>query len=106
MGTGLVPAAEPTAHLNGVRDQLLQASDLPAVPGQVYVCAGDEFHGYTTPGSSIYLNILNMGLLRCLENEDEVAAVLAHELPHSLLGHYESSLFVLLQKHMLVGGQG
>ena len=101
-GLGLIPSPQLTAYLNRVRDSLIGVSGVTNVPGSVYLRASNQFSAYTTPDGNVYLDI---GLLRSLDNEDEVAAVLAHELAHSLLGHYESDNMVKFQKHLIVGGQ-
>ncbi len=51
--------------------------------------ANPSFSAYSTPDGNIYVS---MGCLENLKSEDEVAAIIAHELSHVLLGHHSADL--------------
>lgn len=101
-GYGLLHAPQLTAYMNNVRDKLLKAADVEQVTGHVWVAIDREFGAMSTPDGNIYLN---MGIVESLESEDELAAVLAHELAHVLLRHHDSDAFVDAQKHMVAGAE-
>jgi predicted Zn-dependent protease len=50
----------------------------------VYVLKNDEFNAFTTAGNNVYVYT---GLLDAVQNDDELAVVLAHELGHNLARH-------------------
>ena len=62
--------------------------------GRVTVLANPAFSAYSTPDGNIYLA---MGWLKNLENADEAAAILAHELSHVLLAHHSSDIVSEMQ---------
>jgi len=86
-GIGFVHAASLQQYLGALRTQLLAGSGVTSVPGRVTVLANPAFAAYSTPDGNIYLA---MGWLRNLENADEMAAIVAHELSHVLLAHHNS----------------
>lgn len=48
------------------------------------VLDSDEINAFATPGGHVFIT---RGLLRCCRNEDELAAVLAHEIGHIQMRH-------------------
>ena len=48
------------------------------------IVKGDKANAFSVPGGNVYVN---QALLRSVDNEDELAAVLAHETGHLVLGH-------------------
>jgi len=62
---------------------------------RAYVRADSHFAAHSAPDGSIYINI---GLLQDIESEDELAAVLAHELAHILYRHHGTDWFANSQK--------
>ena len=75
-GLGLVPAPAFNAYLNTVLAKLLAQSPVTAVPAKVYVRASGDWAAKTTADANIYVAL---GTLLRLDDEDEVAALLAHE---------------------------
>ncbi|WP_207262832.1 M48 family metallopeptidase [Desulfovibrio sp. Huiquan2017] len=71
------------AYLNSVLKKLQQAWPRESVSSYVFLRPSPEFNAYSTD-QAIFVDY---GLLRALESEDEVAALLAHEYSHILLGH-------------------
>lgn len=88
-GLGFVRVASLEDYLGTVRAQLAAGSGVTGVPGRVSLLANPAFAAYSTPDGNIYLA---MGWLKNLENADEAAAILAHELSHILLGHHTSDM--------------
>ena len=89
-GVGFVRAASLDQYLTALRTQLLAGSGVTDVPGRVTVLANPAFAAYSTPDGNIYLA---MGWLKNLENADEMAAIVAHELSHVLLTHHTADLW-------------
>jgi Zn-dependent protease with chaperone function len=56
-------------------------------PVQVHILGVDYYNAYSLPDSSI---VVAFGLLDQAQSDDEVAFVLAHELGHLRLGHFNS----------------
>jgi Zn-dependent protease with chaperone function len=88
-GLGFVRSASLEQYLVAVRTPLLAASGVSGVPGRVTLLANPAFAAYSTPDGNIYLA---MGWLKQLENADEAAAIVAHELSHVLLRHHTSDM--------------
>ena len=94
-GLGFVRSAPLEQYLNAVRTKLLASSGITDVPGHVMILASSSFQALSTPDGNVYVS---MGCLDSLENGDEVAAILAHELSHILLAHHTSDLISGMQK--------
>jgi Zn-dependent protease with chaperone function len=101
-GAGLVYAPELVSHLNGVAKRLTSASPVTGVPLRVHLRAFLGYGAVSTPDANVYLDL---GLLHLLQSEDEVAAVLAHELGHVMLDHHASDGFAWWQKRGLQAGE-
>ncbi len=73
-------------YLNTLGQALAMASDKPETFGGYHflVMDTDEVNAFAAPGGLI---LISRGMLRCCKNEDEVAAVLAHEIAHVQLEH-------------------
>jgi predicted Zn-dependent protease len=67
------------AYLNRVAQRILAESSLDQ-PVMVKVLVSPAFNAFSIPGGRIYLTV---GLLKALASEDELAAVLAHEIAHA-----------------------
>jgi predicted Zn-dependent protease len=94
-GYGLVSASELNAYVNRVLERIVAASPVPALDVRAYVRAELGFGAASSADGSIYVHI---GLLHDVESEDELAAVLAHELAHVLYRHHGSDWFAKSQK--------
>ncbi len=68
----------------------------PAI--KVRFSASESFGAQATKENIIYLNI---GTLQAIESEDELAAMLAHEASHLLLGHLDRQHFFNQQRKLL-----
>jgi predicted Zn-dependent protease len=73
------PAAN--AYLNILGQSLAVFSDRPETYGGYHflLLDSDEINAFAAPGGLI---LVTRGMLRCCQNEDELAAVLAHEICH------------------------
>jgi beta-barrel assembly-enhancing protease len=73
--------AQANAYLNLLGQSLAIFSDRPETFGGYHflLLDSDEINAFAAPGGLI---LVTRGMLRCCENEDELAAVLAHEICH------------------------
>lgn len=94
------PALE--TYLNQIKDRLLKVSPLPGCAIHVYAIPQEHFAAAAAADGGIFLPL---GLLRDLKNEDEIAAVLAHEVTHVLKNHHKSDSFLKAQQNMLKAGE-
>jgi predicted Zn-dependent protease len=97
-GLGLVPASPLETYLNGVLAKLLAQSPVKNVPAHVYVRASGDWAAKSTADANIYVAL---GTLLRLDNEDEVAALLAHEGSHIILGHANADVVQGVQQRAL-----
>ena len=70
-----------TLYLNTLGQALALSSDRPETFGgwHFLIMDTDEINAFAAPGGFI---LVSRGMLRCCRNEDELAAVLAHEIAH------------------------
>lgn len=94
---GLVPAPQLQSYVDGLYQRLKEASGVQAVPGRVYLTPSSELDASSTADGNAFVSL---GYLRALRSEDELAALLAHELAHVLLHHHDSNIFGKLQKQL------
>ena len=101
MGDGI--AKRVLKELKPVKDEAMQErvralgarlaaqSSRQELPYHFYVVKGDEMNAFTVPGGQIFVN---EALVRFAKGDDELAAVLAHEIGHTAARHpvkrYES----------------
>lgn len=85
---GVIPVKEYEDMLNRIYVRLKLASGVNAVPGRVYVTADTALSAVALPDNNV---TVSLGYLKNLESEDAVAALLAHELSHVVLGHTRGS---------------
>ncbi len=97
-GLGLVPASPLDTYLNGVLAKLLAQSPVTNVPARVYVRASGDWAAKSTADANIYVAL---GALLRLDNEDEVAALLAHEASHVILGHADADVVQGVQQRAI-----
>ena len=97
-GLGYVRLAPMEQYLAEVRAKLVAGSGVTGVPGWIVILANPAMAAYSTADGNVYVA---MAWVESFENTDEVAALLAHELAHVLLGHHTSDLFGETQKKAL-----
>ena len=70
-----------TAYINNIGLLLTYQSEIPTTYGGYHfaILDSDEINAFGAPGGFIFVT---RGLLRCAQNEDAVAAILAHEISH------------------------
>jgi len=99
---GFVPSPLMQAYANGVLQKLLRGVPLPpSFQPQVRVLAAPEFSALCTPDGTI---IITIGLLEQLDNEDELAFILGHEVSHAIYRHHEKDWAKKAQYFAVVNG--
>jgi predicted Zn-dependent protease len=68
------------------------------VPARVYVGASENWAAKSTADANIHVAL---GTLLRLDNEDEVAALLAHEASHVILGHADADVVQAVQQRAI-----
>ncbi|OLB93469.1 MAG: hypothetical protein AUH30_20030 [Candidatus Rokubacteria bacterium 13_1_40CM_68_15] len=86
---GFVSSPALDRYLDRIRARVAAASGVSDIPGRVVVLANPAFAAYSTPDGNIYVA---MGWLPYLQSEDEMAAIIAHELSHVVLTHHSADL--------------
>lgn len=85
--------AEAYQHLDGVRDEILASGELvyeKEFAWETHIIHDDEvLNAFAAPGGYIYVYT---GLIRYLEEEDQLAGVLGHELAHADQRHSTQQL--------------
>ncbi len=76
-------------YVNQVGRWLSLHSERPDLPWQFGVLASTDLNAFATPGGTIFIT---RGLLLRLNNESELAGVLAHEMVHVLRKHHLAAL--------------
>ena len=94
---GILSVPSFTKYANRILGKLKAASQVDQVPGQVLVVANEQLDAYSSADGNIYLSA---GYLRSLKSEDQLAALLAHELSHVLLRHHDSNAISRTQKQL------
>ncbi|MEE4146564.1 MAG: M48 family metalloprotease [Halieaceae bacterium] len=75
---------ELAAYVNRVGQRLVQNSDAPGDTFTFTVIDSPDINAFATPGGFVYVN---RGLLAYLDNEAELAGVMAHEIGHVTARH-------------------
>jgi predicted Zn-dependent protease len=99
---GFVPSVELHDYVRGVLLRDLAGLKMPAsFNPDVHILAAPEFAALCTPDGTI---IVTIGLLEQLENEDELAFVLGHEVSHYIYRHHDSDWLRKSQYYMVLNG--
>jgi len=72
------------AYINRVGKEIVKALGPQPFEYQFYVLNSPEINAFAIPGGKVFIN---SGLILLLEKEDELAAVLAHEIGHGVARH-------------------
>lgn len=94
-GLGLISHSALEKYANDQLIKLKQASGFEAAPGRVYLFADTAFGARASADGNIYIPY---SVIMDLDSSDELAALLAHELAHTIRGHSSSDIFVKVQK--------
>lgn len=97
-GLGLISQTELENYVNDQLKKLKLASGFESVPGRAYLFADTSFGARVSADGNIYIPY---AVILDLESTDELTALLAHELAHTIRGHSNSELFVAVQKKAL-----
>lgn len=71
-------------YLNDVGQKIVKVCDRRDIEYHFTVIESDEMNAFATPGGYVYFYT---GLLKSMENEGEMAAVMAHEISHVVARH-------------------
>lgn len=82
---------ESTLYINKIGLALSYFSDKPETFGGYHflILDSEEINAFATPAGHIFIS---KGMLRLTKNEDDVAAILAHEISHVVLEHGISAI--------------
>jgi len=72
------------SYLTEVGKKVVAVSDRSALPFHFTVLDNDQINAFATPGGYLFFYT---GILRMMESEDELAAVMAHEISHVVGRH-------------------
>jgi len=72
------------AYLTEVGQKIVQVSDRRTLPFHFTVLENEQINAFATPGGYLFFYT---GILRMMESEDELAAVMAHEVSHVVARH-------------------
>ncbi len=75
---------EKIERIEKIGQRLAQISDRQDYQYHFYLIEKEEMNAFTTPGGNIYLNT---GLVDKLKTDDQIAAVVAHEIGHCAARH-------------------
>ncbi|HEX3810699.1 MAG TPA: M48 family metallopeptidase [Rhizomicrobium sp.] len=99
---GFVPSPELHDYVKGVMVKLLAGVPLPpSFNPDVRILAAPEFAGECTPDGTL---ILTVGLLEKLDNEDQLAFVIGHELSHAIYQHRVADWYKKSQYYAVING--
>lgn len=98
-GLGLVSHSQLEDYINEELERLKTSSGVEGLPGRAYLFADTSFGARASADGNIYVPI---SVVLDLESTDELSALLAHELAHTIRGHSSSELFVTAQKKALL----
>jgi len=99
---GFVPSPQMHEYVRGVLARLLANVKMPpSFRPDVRILAAPEFAGECTPDGTL---IITAGLLEQLENEDELAFVLGHEVAHAIYKHQARNWYKKAQYYAVVNG--
>ncbi|GBC64097.1 peptidase M48 Ste24p [Desulfonema ishimotonii] len=78
-----------TDYVNGVGHKLLATMPAQPFPYRFFVIRQDVFNAFAGPAGNIFVN---SGLIEAMENEDELAGILAHEIIHVKARHISQKI--------------
>jgi len=76
-----------TSYLNGVATRVSAARPPGSVPIRAYIVKDADVNAFTPGGGYVFFNA---GMLAAMENEAQLAAVMAHEIAHIDRGHIQA----------------
>ncbi|RDH81880.1 MAG: hypothetical protein DIZ78_15630 [endosymbiont of Escarpia spicata] len=97
-GEGVAQLSELEQYLNGVKDKLLTAWPGRKIQTHVYISPSPDFAAQALPNGVISIPL---GTLLKLKNEDQLAALLGHELSHLILEHHQKDTLSVVSERLL-----
>ena len=85
----LLPLVRDDAYLRGIGERLIQNRSIPALRYRFRIVNSKDVNSLGFPGGPIYNY---RGLLQSASNDDELAAILAHEIGHIASRHGTAQL--------------
>lgn len=82
-------------RVSEIGNKVVQASDKPDMKYTFRIINDSTINAYSAAGGFVYLNT---GLLDILESEDELAAVIAHEVTHTSKNHQINFIYAAHQR--------
>jgi Zn-dependent protease with chaperone function len=99
---GFVPSQQLHDYTKSVLVRLLKGVSLPpSFKPEVRILAAPEFAGECTPDGTL---VVTVGLLEQIENEDELAFVMGHEVAHAIYRHEAKNWAKKSQYYAVVNG--
>ena len=98
-GSGLIDYQALESEINKHFSRLQSSSGIEGLTGRAYLSAERGFNARATADGNVYIPI---EMLNDLVSEHELAALLSHELAHSILNHTDSDMLISLQKKAMM----
>jgi len=76
-------------HINAIGARITRSRSLPPIKYQIRIVNSKDINSVGFPGGAIYVN---RGLLEVASNDDEIAAIVAHEVSHIASRHGTAQL--------------
>jgi predicted Zn-dependent protease len=92
--------AAVTAYVQGVGDRIVQHCDRKDIKYHFAVVAKDEMNAFAMPGGYVYVYT---GLMKDIDDEAQLAAVIAHEVAHVTARHATERLTAMYGYQFVVG---
>jgi predicted Zn-dependent protease len=99
---GLVHAPDFQVYLDSVMRRLLAKAPRPDLPARAVLVTSRDWAAAATPPGLVFVPV---GLVESLDNEDQLAFILGHEVSHVLFRHHDSDWLVKSQKHAVAAGE-
>lgn len=96
----IVADPQVTGYINSIGQRLVDASMKPSAGYQFYVIEDESVNAFAIPGNHLYVQT---GLIMAAETENELAAVMAHELAHAEQRHPTERLSRQMGAEMIAG---
>ena len=76
-------------YINQIGQKILSALPPQPFDYHFYVIKNDEYNAFATPAGHVFVN---SGLLEAMENEEELAGILGHEIAHVVCRHISQQI--------------
>jgi Zn-dependent protease with chaperone function len=93
---GILPPSALTEYVNDVLKKIVRASPVPDIDVHAVVTPQQGMQAQATVHGIIYVA---WEMLKTMNTEDELAAILGHELAHILYQHHDTDWFAKTQKY-------